>query len=91
MMPIVGAKPPACWKGWAPCWWRLRMHSISVSRISRDELGVGAVDDELHALLVNGSSTAWTRSSSASRPSRRAFSAIADELRWPRPVDRAAD
>ena len=34
--------------------WRWRMPSISVSSTSRDELGVGAVDDELQALAREG-------------------------------------
>ena len=59
----------------APAAWRLRIAVVLGLEHLGDELGVRAVDDELQALRVNGSSTVDSCSSRASRPSRRAFSA----------------
>ena len=75
MMPSVGAKPPVVWKAALPA--VAGLHGVQVRlQDVLDELGVGAVDDQRDALPQNGSSTFCVSSSSDSRPSRRAFSAM---------------
>ncbi len=74
-MPMVGAKPPACMNGARMAPWRLRIASFSASSTAATRSGSVPSTTSWMPLRVNGSSISLTASSSASRPSRRAFSA----------------
>ena len=81
MMPTVGAKPPACWKALAFWWWRPAMDSTSRSRMSLTSSGSVPSTTRRTPFSMNASSTACASSSSASRPSRRARSAMRTSVR----------